>query len=284
MSFNPTTGLVYLPAQELAALHELDRKFQFRKGTWNTGTKFDGMADLPDGWGDEVTGHLAAWDPVAQREVWRAQYASAWNGGTLTTAGNLVFQGTADGRFVAYRASDGRLLWQSPAGTGVIAAPVTYLVDGEQYVTVMAGWGGAYALAFGEAAAKNRVASVGRVLTYKLGGQAEPPDATPRDIVPPPPPVRVEVSERELLQGARLFQVNCAACHGFKAVGGGALPDLRFASAEIHAKWDDIVLGGIRGQSGMASFADVIDASQSRWIQAYVLQRALEAQPGGNPP
>jgi quinohemoprotein ethanol dehydrogenase len=190
-----------------------------------------------------------------------------------------VFQGTADGRFVAYRATDGQLLWQSPAGTGVIAAPVTYLVDGEQYVTVMAGWGGAYALAFGEAAAKNRVASVGRVLTYKLGGQATPPATRPREIVPPAPPVQVEASEDELDQGARLFQENCAACHGFKAVGGGVLPDLRFASAKTHARWNDIVLGGVLAQNGMLSFADLIDERQSRWIQAYVVQRALEAQP-----
>jgi len=279
MSFNPKTGLVYIPAQDIAALHALDKNFQYRPGHWNTGTAFDALLDLEDGWSDAVKGRLLAWDPVEQREIWRAPYDSAWNGGTLTTAGNLVFQGTADGRFVAYRANDGKLLWQSPAGTGVIAAPITYLVDGVQYVTVMAGWGGAYALAFGEAAAKPRVQSVGRVLTFALGGKAKLPPAIPLETTPPPPPVQIQASKSELRRGAALFHEWCAVCHGMMAIGGGVVPDLRFASTDTHAHFADVVLGGVRGEKGMPSFADVLDASDVRLIQAYVLERAAEAQP-----
>src|SRR5690606_1288462 len=204
---------------------------------------------------------------------------SAWNGGTLTTAGNLVFEGTADGRFVAHRASDGELLWEAPAGTGVIAAPITYEVDGRQFVTVMAGWGGVFPLAYGEAGAQAGVTSVGRVLTFALGGTASLPPAVPYESTPPPPPLRIEASAAELREGGLLYHEWCAVCHGVKAVGGGVVPDLRHASAETHARWNEIVLGGVRTGAGMVAFADVLDARQARLVQAYRVARAWEGQP-----
>ena len=85
-----------------------------------------------------------AWDPVAQKEVWRAQFDHPWNGGTLATAGNLVFQGNSQGEFTAYRATNGQKLWSAPTQAGVLAAPVTYEVGGEQYVAIEVGWGGAF--------------------------------------------------------------------------------------------------------------------------------------------
>jgi quinohemoprotein ethanol dehydrogenase len=91
-------------------------------------------------------GSLIAWDPVPQKARWSVEYVAPWNGGTLATAGNLVFQGSADGRFIAYNATAGEKLWESPAGTGVVAAPVTYDVDGKQYVSVAVGWGGVFGL------------------------------------------------------------------------------------------------------------------------------------------
>ena len=92
-------------------------------------------------------GRLLAWDPVKQKEAWRVEYVAPWNGGTLTTAGNLVFQGTADGRFVAYNATTGEKLWESPTGTGVVAAASTYMLDGQQYVSIAVGWGGVFGIA-----------------------------------------------------------------------------------------------------------------------------------------
>jgi quinohemoprotein ethanol dehydrogenase len=148
-----------------------------------------------------------------------------------------------------------------------------------QYVTVMAGWGGAYALAFGEAAAKPRVQSVGRVLTFALGGKAELSPPAPFPTTPPPPPITIEASAAELRRGAGLFHEWCAVCHGMKAVGGGVVPDLRFSSAETHAHFADIVLGGLRAEKGMPSFGDVLTPADVRLIEAYVLQRAAEAQP-----
>ena len=148
MSFNPTTGLVYLPAQNVP-IGLMDDK------EWKHGAVLDGRAGTGTGWNTGMIinavpptskpfGRLLAWDPVAQKEVWRVEHVSPWNGGTLTTAGNLVFQGSADGRFVAYDAKTGKKVWETPTGTGVIAAPSTYLVDGKQYVSIAVGWGGAY--------------------------------------------------------------------------------------------------------------------------------------------
>jgi quinohemoprotein ethanol dehydrogenase len=131
-------------------------------------------------------GHLLAWDPVNQRDVWRQEYGSPWNGGTLATAGNLVFQGTADGRFVAYDARDGRKLWETPVSSGVVAAPSTFEIDGEQYVSVAVGWGGVYGLV---QRATDRV-TPGRVYTFKVGGSA------------PMPPV-VQAEKRPFARGSR---------------------------------------------------------------------------------
>jgi quinohemoprotein ethanol dehydrogenase len=279
MAFDPKTGFVFIPIQELPGAYALDRQFQYKKNAWNTANALDANLDVPDGWSDAVKGRLAAWDPVKQQEAWRAEYKSGWNGGALATAGNLVFEGTADGRVVAYRASDGTRLWESPAGTGVMAAPITYLVDGVQYVTVMAGWGGAFPLAYGEAAARAGVTSVGRVLTYKLGGNAALPPQVPIDTSPiPPAPTQIAVDAKQLRRGGILYHEWCAVCHGLKGVAGGVIPDLRRATAETHESFAAIVLGGQRQAQGMPSFADVLSPDDVRLIQAYVLQRVGEAQ------
>src|SRR5262245_28329131 len=224
MSFHPGNRLVYIPAQEVPFFFRFDPKWKYDPSAWNTFTDPTVLQEVPP---ELVSGHLLAWDPVAQKEVWRAQYGLPWNGGTLSTAGNLVFQGTAHGRFVAYRARDGAKLWEAPAGTGVIAAPITYQVDGVQYVTVMAGWGGVFALAGGDAARAAGVRSVGRMLTYRLGGSAPPPP--PADLPPPPrPSIELHARTSDVVAGGNLFHRWCATCHGVGAVGGGVLPDLRY--------------------------------------------------------
>ena len=116
-------------------------------------------------------GRLIAWDPVSQKEAWRQEHVSPWNGGTLTTAGNLVFQGTADGRFIAYDATKGTKLWETPDRHRRGGGPVTYVVDGRQYVSIAAGWGGVYGIMH---RATNR-RGPGTVYTFALGGSAQPP-------------------------------------------------------------------------------------------------------------
>jgi PQQ-dependent dehydrogenase (methanol/ethanol family) len=273
MSYDPQTGLVYVPAQEVPFFFRFDPSWRYTPGAWNTFTDMSVIQEVPP---ELVSGHLLAWDPRAQREVWRAQYGLPWNGGTLATAGNLVFQGTADGRFVAYRASDGAKLWESPAGSGVVAAPITYLVDGVQYVTVMAGWGGVFALAGGDAARSAGVESVGRVLTFALGGSAPPPP--PADLPPPPrPSVEVTASAAQIQAGGNAYHRWCAHCHGIGAVGGGVLPDLRYSTPETHARFADIVLGGVSQDRGMPSFAKWLTPQEVEQIRAYVVSRARDA-------
>ncbi|WP_348674779.1 PQQ-dependent dehydrogenase, methanol/ethanol family, partial [uncultured Abyssibacter sp.] len=193
MSYNPRTGLVYIPAQITGHLFEDEGKVPAHAlNLWNVGLKPMKIPEDPaelEAVGAQFAGQLLAWDPVRQEAAWTADYASPWNGGTLTTAGNLVFQGTADGRVTAYAADSGELLWESPANTGVIAAPMTYAIDGEQYVTFMAGWGGAFALVAGGAVEDIvRRQSESRVLTFKLGadGKLPPPKNTPVPIPTPP--------------------------------------------------------------------------------------------------
>ena len=125
-------------------------------------------------------GALIAWDPVNQREVWRHQYQGPWNGGLLSTAGGLVFQGSAAGNFAAFDTANGRQLWSFPAQTGIVAAPVTYTIDGQQYVAVMAGWGGVWALAPGVLIdISGPVRNVSRLLVFRIGGTARLPAAQP---------------------------------------------------------------------------------------------------------
>jgi quinohemoprotein ethanol dehydrogenase len=271
MSFNPKTGLVYVPAQEIPYFFKRDPAFRYQPGAWNLGIDWNVGERFPR---ELVSGHLLAWDPVAQKEVWRAQYTSPWNGGTLTTAGDLVFQGTAHGTFAAYRAADGELLFETPAGTGIVAAPITYRVDGEQYVTVMAGWGGAFALAAGDAAAAAGVRdNRGRILTFRLGGTAKLPaqEAVERQVAAIP----AELDPALVKQGLAGYTRWCSVCHGAGAESGGVLPDLRKAVPEVleAANFASIVRDGAFQSRGMPSFAKFLSAEDVAAIRQYVLSR-----------
>jgi quinohemoprotein ethanol dehydrogenase len=260
MSFNPTTGLVYIPAQEILGGYRIDPAPMLTKEHFNTGTDMSVFATLTR---EIVAGHLLAWDPVEQKEVWRHPYAMPWNGGTLTTAGNLVFQGTADGRFIALRADDGRPLWEFHTGTGVIAAPITYSVDGVQYVTIVCGWGGAFGLVGGDAGSQSGLPSKGLVHTFALFNQ-------------PITPAMVEglLSGRADAEAKRedLYHRWCSRCHGVTAISGGALADLRRSSPDVQDAFVEIVQKGMPGV-GMPAFAGILDEAQIRDIQTYVKTR-----------
>jgi quinohemoprotein ethanol dehydrogenase len=281
MSFNPQTGLVYIPAQEIPIVHGLDSEWKYRPGAWNTGTDFTLVDSFPR---EIVSGHLLAWDPVAQKEVWRVQYPGPWNGGTLTTAGNLVFQGTARGSFAAYRASDGKLLWEAPAGTGIVAAPVSFELDGVQHVAVMAGWGGAFALVGGDAAAAAGVRNnAGRLLVFRLGGTAELPGFEASAVAVAP--IAESPDAKLVKRGSDVFHRWCAVCHGFGAIGGGVLADLRRSDPKVYAILPDVVLRGAYRGKGMPSFEKWLGADDVAAIRAYLVSRrnalVREAAPTG---
>lgn len=281
MSFSPKTGLVYIPALSEGFLFVPDRKFEYDPHSWNTGVDFAGlprMARMTGAPPPVPIGHLKAWDPVAGKEVWRVEHKTGANGGILSTAGNLVFQGTGEGRFVAYRANDGAKLWESQPNVGIVAPPVSYAVDGVQYVVVVAGWGGVPAIVGGDAmvSAASMYANWGHVLAYKLGGTATLPEVERERTEPIPEPPADGASKEIVLKGERIYHTHCFQCHGVMGVSSGVIADLRYMNPRTHQMFDKIVLEGAFEKQGMAGFADVLDRDASAALHAYVNQRARE--------
>jgi len=278
MTYSPITGLVYIPVLDLEFKYGQNNAFKLKPMEWNLGVDTDLTipAKTPEGQIEalqKVRGFLSAWDPVAQKEVWRVPHPTSWNGGLLSTAGNLVFQGRSDGYFAAYAADSGKLLWETPVHTGIIAAPIAYTVDGEQYIAVAAGWGGAFALASGVPKHHDNVLKEGRILAYKLGGKSDlpAPRITPINLPEPPD---LQSTPQQIATGEHLYHEYCSVCHGPGATGSGPLPDLRYMTAPTHAAFDAIVRGGAYAGKGMASFADVLDEAQTQAIHAYVVNQA----------
>ena len=194
--------------------------------------------------------------------------------GMLTTAGGLLFQGTADGEFVAFSAATGEKLWAFPTQTGVVAPAMTYEIDGEQYVSVNVGWGGAFALVFGEFVQPESLPNVSRVLTFKLGASGELPPVDWKPVVVFNPPERTADAATER-KGFGLYQDICMGCHGLNAVSGLLIPDLR-GSAIIHTAdgWNKVVREGLLAERGMPDLSRHISVEQSEAIRAYVISQA----------
>jgi quinohemoprotein ethanol dehydrogenase len=284
MSFNPKSGLVYIPVQEQPQAFLTDpRNGDIQLGGWNTGLDFPALGKaleqaIAAGQAPVSKGFLVAWDPVAQKAAWRIEHPTFWNGGTLTTAGDLVFQGLADGTFNAFKADTGEKLWSYATNVGIIAAPVTYTVNGEQYVMVALGWGGASAVAGGPEpkAAINTYQNDGRIAVFKLDGKATIETAkNERGNMPEPPPFSGD--EKLAEAGFKVYHRHCAVCHGFLTYSSGLLPDLKWSTADTHKEFEQIVLGGARKARGMASFADLLKPEDVKAVQAYVLREANTA-------
>ena len=277
ISFNPTTGLVYLSVLDSASIHATlrDWKIDFYDQTTSADRGYHGPV-LGQWLKLESKGRLIAWDPVARREVWHADQPFPRSGGTLTTAGNLVFQGRGDGKFVAYRATDGKPLWDFDIGVGISAGPMTYAVDGTQYVAVMAGWGGPTTLG-NRSIGKGKIGH-GRLAVFSIGGTATIKSVEQTVLSPVPMPTfKLDVSPHEIDQGANLFAAYCARCHGGDAVSSGLVPDLRYTSTSKHQIFQQIVRGGALRELGMPSFSEDLAAAQVRSIEGYILKRARES-------
>ena len=273
MSYSPQTGLVYIPAQGVPLVQQHDPGFKLDTALagrphsnlgWNLGFLLNTIPAKA-----KPFGNLLAWDPVGQKEAWRQEYASPWNGGTLATAGNLVFQGTADGRFIAYDATIGATLWQTPVGSGVVAAPATYEIDGKQYVTIAVGWGGVY----GMLQRATERTGPGRVYTFVVGGDAEMPEMVTYDrtkLVS-----GVKYNPEDVSTGAGLYVSNCLFCHGVPGVNnGGNIPNLAFSDAEILRKLDETVFSDALAERGMPNFAGKLTKEDVTRILAFVLGTA----------
>jgi quinohemoprotein ethanol dehydrogenase len=279
MAFDPATGLVYVPAREGSpALHAPNKNWTSNTTNWNLGedAAYNGPLVARFNSYPQMTGHLIAWNPVEQRAVWNVSLPLIESGGVLATAGNLIFQGRSDGMLCAYRATDGKKLWEFYAGTGIMAPPVTYLLGGVQYITLMVGWGGA-------AGINNLTGSgpvkpgYGRVLTFSLDGNAKLDIPPYGHQGPPSPAVHMNATPANLREGEILYKRHCFYCHGVAAISGSGVPDLRYATVATHHQFAAIVLGGALQQGGMPSFKDALKPEEVRAIEAYILSRAAAA-------
>jgi len=221
---------------------------------------------------------LLAWDPVAQKERWRAPTGSSEmvGGGVLTTAGNLVVQGTGSGKLIVYRADTGQKLHEIHVGTGIIAAPISYELDGEQYIAVVAGIGGGMGMASGDPPpAVLASGNAGRVLAWKLGGPAQLPDPDPALSVATRPlaPIDEILDPARIESGRRIYTRFCGHCHGPHAISGGVVPDLRRSAPPIYDMLPAIALEGSLLARGMPSFAGVLDEAMLSDVREYLLSR-----------
>lgn len=271
MSYDPLTKLVYIPAYDVRS-------------------KEPGETPLD--------GRLIAWDPIGQSVRWTVEQRLQTNSGVLSTAGTLVFQGQGTGEFAAYAGDTGRKVWSIQTGSAIDAVPISFKVRGEQYIVIPVGWGSASRLfmpARTMATPKSKRGPA-RLLAFKLG--ASMPFPTPPDVIPPVPrpPERIGTAA-VIRQGATLYETHvCGGCHapGLDGSGAwtvdGAIPDLRYAPAEVHQQWDAIVLGGSHRQQGMMAFGvaqhypDVtaLTPEDAMAIQAYVIDQAWKAYEGQN--
>lgn len=265
MSFNIDSGLEYIPKIEMEGAwdpigEEKIETWTYKLGQFNAGMQTH-PGDIPANAG---TSTLLAWDPVKQRKVWEIATPGVWNGGTMTTAGGLVFQGQGDGLFNAYAADSGKMLWSFDTHMGIAGAPITYLANGRQYVTVIAGWGASGAGFMGTLAAQMGWVSrihTQRVVTFALDGQAQlPADLAPRQTVTPVDDPSFQVDAAKADEGGVLYSNTCAACHGSGAVAAGYAPDLRASAVPLseNAFEHTVREGGLLRQ-GMPPYAELSD-------------------------
>ncbi|MGN6515399.1 MAG: PQQ-dependent dehydrogenase, methanol/ethanol family [Rhizomicrobium sp.] len=291
MTYDPDTGLVYIPAMDAAGLYVGQKDFHYHHGAWNLGVDFAalsqavldmikaGKAPAPS------VGFIKAWNPVTQKEAWQVSMGGSWNSGLLSTAGGLLFGGDAYGDFSAYDAVSGKKLWSMNLKTGILAPAMTYMIGNTQYIALLAGWGGAGGMAAFKdpnAALSKYKTNQGRLFVFKLGGKQQVAALAPEGTPPEEPPVQT-ADAATIAKGFTLYHRTCLVCHGYFAQSEGEVPDLRLMSKGTWASFDDIVLGGALADGGMASFKDVLTPDDAHAIKAYILDQAHAAWDQAHP-
>lgn len=277
MSHNLVTGLVYIPATD---------RYPETKAAVEAGESGEGLF-----------GRLIAWDPLSQSARWSVEEQIAVNGGVLSTAGNLVFQGQGTGEFAAYGADSGKKLWSIKTGSAIESIPVTFSLNGEQYIVTPVGWGSGSRL-FAPArtmATPESKRGPARLYAFKLGGNV--PFPYPHVQVPPVPKPPEQNGGRETIEKGEKLYVSfyCEGCHspGIDGSGAwvldGAIPDLRYMPSDVHKDWYQIVLGGSHWENGMPGLADPpkfafpnarMTVAEADAIHAYVIDQAWKAYRG----
>ncbi len=285
MSFDPKRGVVFIPAQDAPLLYAMEEQytktglFKREPKGWNLGIQFSNLTDLIDEHpgGPAAKGYLKAFDPLTGESKWVVEHPHYWNGGVLSTAGDLVFQGDALGFLTAYDGETGDVLWKFNTYTSILAPPVTYQIGDVQYVSILTGTGGGD-LAAGEPAAETaakQFGNFGKLLTFALDGTTKLPTPSAVDrSIPEQPEITASAEELEL--GKDLYGRYCVWCHGLDVRAGGVVADLRLMSEASHGAFQEIVRGGALAAKGMASFSDVLSEGDTDLIHAFIVSRASE--------
>jgi quinohemoprotein ethanol dehydrogenase len=274
MSFSPRSGLVYIPYMQVGAHFSRGAPWP---GSVSIGGLSIGWAPMTDP--EDGKGALLAWDPVHQKAQWKVQLDTIWNGGTLATAGDLVFQGTADGYLSAYEAASGQRVWHFNAGLGIIAAPISYAAQGKQYVSVLVGYGGSASIGSSIMHAGWRYGAQPRtLLTFAVDGKAVLPPSAPPDMrVRAVDDPSLKLNDADVEAGRNIF-LGCAVCHGrdLQSAGGPA-PDLRESQLALNPDsfWA-VVHDGVLLERGMPRF-DTLTREQAMQIFAYIRSGARQA-------
>ena len=293
MAFSPANNLMFIPTRDLAGLYVIAKEWEETGAIsrlpdwWNIGMDWQTYTDIVAGLDpDDIPishGYLKAWDPSEGEVAWSFKHDNVWNGGVLATAGNLVFQGAGDGVLRAHRSNDGEVLWSANIMTGMIAPPVTYSINGEQFLLILAGWGGT-AIAGGDArtSAAAKYGNRGRLLSFKLDGDE------PLPILPLRDQSVADVSgestdEVDVQSGARIYMQYCSLCHGSGVVSSGVIPDLRRMSPGVRAQFQEIVLNGQREVLGMPNFSDLLTPEEVNQAYQYILQVTKESRQSATP-
>ncbi len=280
MAFSPDTGYMYIPTNysSFPLVAEAGAKMGNQLLSINVGKRPQMDPPQLEGGGS----YILAWDPVARKPVWEQRMGGS-RAGLLTTGGNLLFQGTAQNTFSAFRADTGEQVWTTQTQANVVGGAASYEVDGEQYVAVVAGQGGGR----GGYWAPNYA----RLLVYKVGGTAvlpEPVSYTPPALNPP----AVFGDDALLAKGEQHYNEHCGSCHGNSGRVSSLFPDLKVAAALNSAElFKAIVVDGILQNNGMVSFASVLTPDDAESIRAYVVKLSNDAKnapppagPGGPAP
>ena len=263
MAFHPGLGLSYIPVVDVPSVVNNDGAGE----DVVMFTEVDNVAHSP--------GKLVAFDPTTQSIRWSVDHKLPFNGGLMATAGNLVFQGSAEGKFEAYAADSGERLWSVKTGTAINAAPAAYSMDGEQFVVIPIGAGGGLQFRYPQMHSTNESEGPTRLLAFSLNGVADMPEPSGDARLLPAQPTLIASAE-VIESGRQLYGDNCTGCHGYEGVArsGGTVPDLRYADDETHATWHGIVVGGARSTQGMPGME--LNVEESEAVRNYVLSLSEE--------
>ena len=281
MSYSQKTGYIYIPVQSFPAYFTGQKEVRYLENRWNTGVDLNEIRG-PQSWvagravmDALVYGELVAWDPIKNERAWTVRHPKPSNGGTLSTAGNLVFQGTWDGVFTAYDAANGDQLWQYQSDSAILAGPITYELDGDQYVAVAQGSGGVVMLTIGDEVRKNTV-NQNRLLVFKRGKSEKgflPIDDSVIQIQPLYG--HSDTDDATIKNGEYLYHTNCASCHGIDATSNYVVPDLRYMTEKTHEDFATIVLGGSLTHKGMIGFYETLNLDDVNMIHEYLKDKQV---------